>query len=179
MVLCYAKYCRAVDRCRIRKLLFWAILDSFAQALEQARSAQASLALAMIDIDHFKRINDMHGHLAGDEVLCHCVRQLQQQLRPQDQLGRYGGEEFLVLLPGVPLAQALDTLQRMGEAIAANPAHCAGREIGLRFSAGLWCAVSGPADTAASVVAQADAALYQAGAGGRNAMRLVALAGAG
>ncbi|MBV4531095.1 GGDEF domain-containing protein [Pseudomonas sp. SWRI107] len=156
-----------------------AILDNFAQALEQARSAQASLALAMIDIDHFKRINDMHGHLAGDEVLCHCVRQLQQQLRLQDQLGRYGGEEFLVLLPGVPLAQALDTLQRMREAIAADPAHFAGREIGLRFSVGLWCAVPGPADTVASVLAQADAALYQAKAGGRNAVRLVALAGAG
>lgn len=73
-----------------------AILERFAVELDHARQQHASLAVAMIDIDHFKRINDLYGHLAGDEVLCHCVRQLQQRLRQGDSLGRYGGEEFLL-----------------------------------------------------------------------------------
>ncbi|MBF4213407.1 GGDEF domain-containing protein, partial [Pseudomonas donghuensis] len=76
-----------------------------------ARQQQASLAVAMIDIDHFKRINDLYGHLAGDEVLCHCVRQLQQRLRKGDSLGRYGGEEFLLLLPGSDRSGAMAALQ--------------------------------------------------------------------
>ena len=156
-----------------------AILERFAVALDRARGEQRSLAVAMIDIDHFKRINDVYGHLAGDEVLCHCVRQLQQRMRQGDSLGRYGGEEFLLLLPHADRDGALQALHALREAIAGSPAQFAGDEIPLRFSVGLWCGVPGPHDSTASLLAQADAALYQAKAAGRNAVRMAALVGAG
>jgi diguanylate cyclase (GGDEF)-like protein len=156
-----------------------AILERFAVELDQARQQQGSLAVAMIDIDHFKRINDLYGHLAGDEVLCHCVRQLQQRLRQGDCLGRYGGEEFLLLLPGTDRNGAMAALQGLREAIARNPASFAGDQIELRFSVGLWCGVPGLKDSTASLLAQADAALYQAKAAGRNTVHLAAMAEAG
>ncbi|CAM3679444.1 Response regulator PleD [Pseudomonas reidholzensis] len=155
-----------------------AILERFAVELQRARVEQASLAVAMIDIDHFKRINDLHGHLAGDEVLCHCVRQLQQRLRQVDSLGRYGGEEFLLLLPHTGRDGAMTALQGLREAIAQTPARFAGADIELRFSVGLWCGVPGLDDSAASLLGQADAALYQAKAGGRNAVHMAAAAAA-
>jgi len=156
-----------------------AILERFAVELDSARGEQSSLAVAMIDIDHFKRINDLYGHLAGDEVLCHCVRQLQQRLRQGDSLGRYGGEEFLLLLPHTTRDGAIAALQGLREAIARSPALFAGNEIALRFSVGLWCAVPGPQDSTAGLLAQADAALYQAKAAGRNTVHMAALLGAG
>ncbi|MDF0731619.1 diguanylate cyclase [Pseudomonas entomophila] len=151
-----------------------AILERFAVELERARVERSSLAVAMIDIDHFKRINDLHGHLAGDEVLCHCVRQLQQRLRQEDSLGRYGGEEFLLVLPHTDRDGALKALHDLREAIARSPARFDGADIELRFSVGLWCGVPNLDDSTASLIAQADAALYQAKAGGRNAVRLAA-----
>jgi len=154
-----------------------AILERFAVELERARGEHSSLAVAMIDIDHFKRINDLHGHLAGDEVLCHCVRQLQQRLRLTDSLGRYGGEEFLLLLPNTDRDGAMAALQGLREAIAQSPARFAGDDIELRFSVGLWCGIPGAEDNAASLLGQADAALYQAKAGGRNAVHMAALLG--
>ena len=156
-----------------------AILERFAVELDSARGEQSSLAVAMIDIDHFKRINDLYGHLAGDEVLCHCVRQLQQRLRQGDSLGRYGGEEFLLLLPHTTRDGAIAALQGLREAIARSPALFAGNEIALRFSVGLWCAVPGPHDSTAGLLAQADAALYQAKAAGRNTVHMAARLGAG
>ncbi|MNG79695.1 putative diguanylate cyclase AdrA [compost metagenome] len=152
-----------------------AILERFAVELDRARGEQSSLAVAMIDIDHFKRINDLYGHLAGDEVLCHCVRQLQQRMRQGDSLGRYGGEEFLLLLPRTDRDGAMKALQALREAIARSPARFAGDQIELRFSVGLWCGVPGPGDSTASLLAQADAALYQAKAAGRNAVHMAAL----
>lgn len=156
-----------------------AILERFAVELDRARTQQGSLAVAMIDIDHFKRINDLYGHLAGDEVLCHCVRQLQQRLREGDSLGRYGGEEFLLLLPCTDRSGAMVALQGLREAIARSPARFAGDQIELRFSVGLWCGVPGLKDSTASLLAQADAALYQAKAAGRNTVHMAALVEAG
>jgi len=154
-----------------------AILERFAVELGRARGEQSSLGVAMIDIDHFKRINDLYGHLAGDEVLCHCVRQLQQRLRQGDSLGRYGGEEFLLLLPHADRDGAMAALQGLREAIACSPAQFAGDQITLRFSVGLWCGVPHPHDSTASLLAQADAALYQAKAAGRNTVHMAALVG--
>ena len=76
-----------------------AILERFSTELERSRRDGSYLAVAMVDIDHFKQINDVYGHLAGDEVICHCANHLTQRLRHSDCIGRYGGEEFLLLLP--------------------------------------------------------------------------------
>jgi diguanylate cyclase (GGDEF)-like protein len=156
-----------------------AILERFAVELDLAREQQGSFAVAMIDIDHFKRINDLYGHLAGDEVLCHCVRQLQQRLRQRDSLGRYGGEEFLLLLPDTDRSGAMAALHGLREAIARSPARFAGDQIELRFSVGLWCGVPNARDSTASLLAQADAALYQAKAAGRNTVQMAAWVEAG
>lgn len=154
-----------------------AILQRFDQELERARDEGSHLAVAMIDIDHFKRINDLYGHLAGDEVLCHCVRQLQRRLRAADSLGRYGGEEFLLLLPHTEREGAMAALQGLRQAIAQSPAQFADDTIELRFSVGLWCAVPGPDDSAAALLGRADAALYQAKADGRNTVHMAAVSG--
>ncbi|MNV79265.1 putative diguanylate cyclase YdaM [compost metagenome] len=96
-------------------------------------------------------------------------------MRQGDSLGRYGGEEFLLLLPRTDRDGAMKALQALREAIARSPARFAGDQIELRFSVGLWCGVPGPSDSTASLLAQADAALYQAKAAGRNAVHMAAL----
>lgn len=151
-----------------------AILEQLAEELERARRCGSTLAIAMIDIDHFKQINDQHGHLAGDEVLCHCVRNLQQRLRQSDCIGRYGGEEFLLLLPATSAEGAMVAVDALREALAQAPAHYAGATIPLTFSAGLWCGVPGPDDSTDQLIARADKALYAAKAGGRNCLSLSA-----
>ncbi|MCF5195961.1 diguanylate cyclase, partial [Pseudomonas sp. PA-6-1H] len=90
-----------------------AILDQFSRELERARRDGSSLAVAMVDIDHFKHINDRYGHLAGDEVIRHCANHLTQRIRHSDSIGRYGGEEFLILLPTTNTDGALGVLDEL------------------------------------------------------------------
>jgi diguanylate cyclase (GGDEF)-like protein len=149
-----------------------AILTQLASELERARRAGTPLAFAMIDVDHFKQINDVHGHLAGDEVLRHFVHSMEQRLRQSDSLGRYGGEEFLLLLPDTHADGALNLVGNLREFVAHSPAPFGDDGIPHTFSAGLWCGVPGPQDTVPSLIAQADAALYKAKSSGRNTVRL-------
>lgn len=139
-------------------------LDAAVAAAAQARSP--GFALAMIDIDHFKRVNDTWGHPVGDQVIRSMAWMLKQRLRSTDVVGRYGGEEFMVLLPATALPQA----QRLLDAIRLDFAcivHEAGAErFQCSFSAGVaqWCA----GDSADAVLARADAQLYAAKHAGRN-----------
>jgi diguanylate cyclase (GGDEF)-like protein len=127
-------------------------------------------ALAMIDIDHFKRINDVHGHQAGDAALQHCVRIWQAGLREVDRLGRLGGEEFSVLLPlATPggLETAVAVAERLRAGLAAEPLRWKGVELPLSASFGVALPVAG--DAAGEIaLARADAELYRAKAEGRN-----------
>ncbi len=122
-------YVRAVRRAQDR-LQLQAITDSLTglynrrQALEVAHDAldarkcsQAPLSLILIDIDHFKHINDSHGHDGGDQVLCAVGEALRQALRPQDTLARWGGEEFLVILPDADLEQAREVAERLRQQV--------------------------------------------------------------
>ena len=145
-----------------------AILDQFSHELERARRLGSPLALAMVDIDNFKQINDIYGHLCGDEALRHCVGLITTRLRQSDSIGRYGGEEFLLLLPDTTPAGAYTVLEDLRAALATTPAHCADSDIALSFSAGLWCDVPDASDTPSALCAQADAALYRAKNAGRN-----------
>ncbi|MCR4536831.1 GGDEF domain-containing protein [Pseudomonas sp. 18.1.10] len=149
-----------------------AILEQFAKELERARRDGASLAVAMVDIDHFKQINDVHGHLAGDEVIVHCAGHLSQRLRQADSIGRYGGEEFLLLLPGSSPEGAVAVLDELRASLAETPARYGASSIAVRISIGVCCGVPGASDTPASLLARADAALYEAKGMGRNTLQL-------
>jgi diguanylate cyclase (GGDEF)-like protein len=131
-------------------------------AVERARRDGAGLAVAMLDLDHFKRFNDEYGHPAGDRLLKSAAAAWSEQLRGTDQLARYGGEEFIALLPGARADESVQVLRRL---MAATP-------LGQTFSAGLaqWDGV----ETSDELVARADAALYTAKRGGRNRVEVAA-----
>lgn len=148
-----------------------AILEQFSSELERARREHACLGVAMVDIDHFKQINDVHGHLAGDEVISHCARHLSQRLRASDIIGRYGGEEFLLLLPDTPPEGVAAVLDELRTSLAEAPAQYGESSIALRISIGVCCDVPSEGDTTASLLARADAALYEAKGMGRDRVR--------
>lgn len=149
-----------------------AVLEQFSKELERARRDSSCLAVAMVDIDHFKQINDVYGHLAGDEVICHCVNHLTQRIRESDSIGRYGGEEFLVLLPRTSPEGAVAVLDELRASLAESPARFGEATISLRISMGVCCVVPNENDTMASLLARADAALYEAKDLGRNTLCL-------
>lgn len=136
-------------------------------ALAQSRRDGSPLAMLMVDVDHFKRINDTHGHAFGDEVLRHLARVLAKGLRDQDRLGRLGGEEFLAVLPSTSLADARRVAERMRAAVAAAPLTGPNGPVVVTVSVGV---AGGEDASAASLIARADAALYRAKHAGRNAV---------
>ena len=133
------------------------------QNIEWAERAQTPFCAALLDVDHFKRINDTFGHLRGDEALVRIAEVLRAELGSADLLGRWGGEEFLVLFPQTTLEVALTTLERVKYALE--------RDVGvdgerLTLSGGVTLFTAG--DTTTTLVGRADVALYQAKAAGRN-----------
>ena len=143
-----------------------ALIDACEQELERSRRKQRHMALLMMDLDHFKAINDAHGHLVGDRVLGDFAARVTALLRRPDRFGRFGGEEFIALLPETSLEEALIVAERIrteSEA-GATPLPTCTVSIGI--------AVSRPDDaTLDALMARADAALYQAKAAGRNCVR--------
>jgi diguanylate cyclase (GGDEF)-like protein len=123
------------------------------------------VSVVLLDIDHFKRVNDTYGHPAGDGVLQEFARRLRAEVRVVDTPGRWGGEEFLVVLPGADSAAALRVAERIGHATAATPVVVDGTPIPITVSGG--CA-TGPVDSPEAQVSRADAALYEAKVSGRN-----------
>ncbi|MCW2291067.1 diguanylate cyclase (GGDEF)-like protein [Pseudomonas sp. BIGb0408] len=126
------------------------------------------LSLLMLDVDHFKDYNDQHGHLAGDYALCLVAHTLRRQLRPRDSLVRFGGEEFVVLLPELNLKQAVDIAERLRESLEQIGAFYSplGAQPGVTISLGLT--QMQPKDSLTSLIARADKALYRAKDEGRN-----------
>ncbi|SDH96690.1 diguanylate cyclase (GGDEF) domain-containing protein [Pseudomonas flavescens] len=126
------------------------------------------LSLLMLDVDHFKEYNDQHGHLAGDYALCMVAHTLRRQLRTRDSLIRFGGEEFVVLLPELNLKQAADIAERLRESLEHVTAFYSplGAQPGVTISLGLTQML--PKDSLTSLMARADQALYRAKDGGRN-----------
>lgn len=125
-----------------------------------------SLSLAMLDLDHFKRINDGYGHLAGDKVLKIIANVLSKRLRPTDFIARFGGEEFVLLMPDSALADALAVGEVLREAIAACPFHFKGEPVTITVSMGV--AQFQPGERSDLTLKRADEALYRAKAAGRN-----------
>ncbi|MEM6994985.1 MAG: sensor domain-containing diguanylate cyclase [Myxococcota bacterium] len=124
------------------------------------------VSVIMADIDRFKEINDTHGHAAGDEVLKHVTRLLSELVRAGDAVVRYGGEEFLLVLPSVGLGRALLVAERARAAVAEHPSPHAGGQIAATISLGV--AERKPGESRGTLLARADAALYEAKRKGRN-----------
>jgi diguanylate cyclase (GGDEF)-like protein/PAS domain S-box-containing protein len=139
--------------------------------LDQAVATGEPLALAIFDIDHFKSVNDRFGHPAGDAVLRRVARAASHAVRPTDMVGRLGGEEFVVILPGANAATALAVAETLRRAIATS---ADGIETGPPVTASLGVATLVPGGSAASLLGEADRALYEAKNAGRNAARLAA-----
>ena len=124
------------------------------------------LAMAILDLDHFKRINDSYGHLAGDKVLKIVADQLRKRLRGRHFIARFGGEEFVLLLPQTTPAQALEVTEAMRAAVQACPFHFKGERVVITTSIGLSAFRAG--EHGDQVLKRADAALYRAKEQGRN-----------
>ncbi|MBT9489013.1 MAG: GGDEF domain-containing protein [Rubrivivax sp.] len=137
--------------------------------LAEAQRTQRPLALVMLDLDHFKRVNDQHGHLVGDAVLVAVAQLLRQQLRNTDLLARTGGEEFLAVLPGASPARALEVCERIRAQVQAHDWSGLAPGLQVTLSAGL---ASAPPCEESVLMARADAALYRAKAAGRNRIEL-------
>ena len=125
-----------------------------------------NLSLAMLDLDHFKRINDSYGHLAGDKVLKIIATVLSKHLRPTDFIARFGGEEFVLLMPDSALGGALELGERLRAAIEACPFHFKGERVTITMSIGM--AQFQPGERSDLALKRADEALYRAKAAGRN-----------
>jgi len=132
-----------------------------------SRRHGSTFGLILLDIDHFKAVNDTFGHLAGDEVLCEVARRIGAAMRTGDVAGRWGGEEFLVLLPSTDLQGAVEAGERLCADIRTPKFRISGRDFPLTISGG--CA-EGPGTAASSdeLVHRADTRLYEAKAGGRD-----------
>lgn len=137
--------------------------ETAAAEMSLARRRRAPLSLILLDLDHFKRINDTYGHPAGDTVLIGAVAAFRKVLRTSDALVRWGGEEFLVLAPVTGLEGALNLAERLREALEATPFP---RAASVTLSAGVAEFLEG--ESLEAWVDRADQALYQAKAGGRN-----------
>lgn len=152
--------------------------DLAVMELERARRKRYSCALIILDVDHFKRFNDTYGHLDGDTALCHLTQTVKGELRGQDILGRYGGEEFVLLLPDVDLPASEAIAERLRLAVAGSPV--ATKTAGLaEITISMGLALVPPQGSEERRVAFlerylgfADAALYEAKAAGRNCYRV-------
>ncbi|RYE81616.1 MAG: diguanylate cyclase [Oxalobacteraceae bacterium] len=136
------------------------ILQLAANSLADPRKLSQPVSFAVLDLDHFKKINDMHGHAVGDAVLRHFCTSIQRHLRTGQSMGRLGGEEFLLLLPGTSLADAQTALERVQHTLEPYV------DIRYTFSAGLAQARQG--DTVNTVLERADRALYVSKERGRD-----------
>ena len=136
--------------------------------VEQWQAHGKPLLIAMLDLDHFKRINDGYGHLAGDKVLKIIATQLRKHLRPIDFIARFGGEEFVLLMPDTPLSAGLHLIEKLRAAIQACPFHFKGEPVTITTSIGVSAFRTG--DRSDHVLKRADDALYRAKRRGRNAV---------
>lgn len=144
-------------------------LDSI---LKRANMGGSGVSVLLCDIDHFKKVNDVHGHAAGDDVLREFGRRLRENIRPMDLACRYGGEEFVVIMPDTPSDQAHAAGERIRQIIAERPFSISrGDELKVTMSGGV-ATVASPDDTLDALLKRADDALYRAKSAGRNMIEL-------
>jgi two-component system, cell cycle response regulator len=144
------------------------ILCMLERELERGRREKKPTGVVLGDIDHFKSVNDTLGHLFGDEALREIGRRLRAQLRVYDGVGRYGGEEFLMVLPSCDMSDALMRANELREIIANTPVLCSGVERAITMSMGVTVSECTGKDEVEALLNQADASLYLAKEKGRN-----------
>jgi two-component system cell cycle response regulator len=151
-----------------------AILDLLKREVYRRQRTRDSLGVIMADIDYFKKINDTHGHLVGDTVLQEVTRRLAVGVRPYDVVGRYGGEEFLIVFPGCNASNLVVGAERLRHCVADQPIETSAGQIAVTLSLGLASAEQGEQETPDCEVflRAADEALYAAKARGRNRVEI-------
>src|SRR5262245_36772010 len=141
--------------------------EAFSRQLARAVRTGQPMSVMMIDVDHFKTLNDTHGHAYGDTVLKRVAQTLANGLRPQDLAARYGGEEFAVLLPGIAQDRAVSIAERLCEAVRAG-----GLESGRPVTISIGVAYRSGDQPRSALLDRADDALYRAKEAGRNRTEL-------
>ncbi len=142
------------------------ILDQLERLCLERDGSILPLTLAMVDLDDFKAVNDQRGHLCGDRVLTSVASVLRQGLRGEDRVGRYGGEEFMIILDGTSLEQGVRVLDRLRKQVASVPVICKDGRVPVRMSVGI--AELRPGERCTELLERADKALYQAKREGKN-----------
>ncbi|MDB4943686.1 MAG: response regulator/GGDEF domain protein [Labilithrix sp.] len=143
-------------------------IDRLDTEFAYAKRHKSMLSLVMFDVDHFKRVNDNFGHLAGDAVLVHLARIAQGMLRTEDVAARYGGEEFAIICRGIPLLNAGIVGERIRTGVESHNFDFQGKRLPVTISVGVAALPESNAMSPADLVAAADGALYEAKSSGRN-----------
>lgn len=144
------------------------ILDSFEQELARARREDTDLSVIIGDVDHFKHINDRYGHLAGDAVLREIAQRLKSCMRSSDSVGRYGGEEFLMVFPGCNTEKSLNIADRLVTELGCRPIETSEGSFDVTMSFGIASVNGSQEQDVDSIIRSADQALYNAKRLGRN-----------
>jgi diguanylate cyclase (GGDEF)-like protein len=148
------------------------ILEKLGHEIARAERESAPLGVIMMDLDHFKRINDSYGHMQGDQVLQEAARRLSETVRCYDSIGRYGGEEFLLVAAGADLDATAGIAERLRRAIADEPMQVGDGQLQVTGSFGASAAFAGAPGGAKQLIEAADRALYRAKNAGRNRVEL-------
>ncbi|MCA9059916.1 MAG: GGDEF domain-containing protein, partial [Planctomycetaceae bacterium] len=144
-------------------------LEIIEREFQRATHRKTALSLLLFDIDHFKSVNDTHGHLAGDEVLKEVGRRISQSIAQHDVFARYGGEEFAILLPDASRTECVETAERCRTAIEEKPFATSAGDLPVSISVGVadMSGIAGGTEPA-SLIRAADEKLYEAKRSGRN-----------
>jgi len=161
---------QVVQDCLTRLLNRAGIMDALNHELSRSHRSREPFAVIMADVDHFKHINDTYGHPAGDEVLCEVATRIKTSLRAYDSVGRFGGEEFLGIIPGCDEPTAFQVAEKIRQAVGGTPVKVLGEDKTVTISLGVNARMG--ETSAHAMLSAADAALYQAKACGRNCTKL-------
>ncbi len=149
------------------------ILGELGRELARSERDARPLGVVMVDLDHFKQINDTYGHLAGDAVLREAARRMQAGIRQYDSLGRYGGEEFLILFPGCSEAESYALADRLRKQLSQTEMSVNESPLRITASFGVTTALPGERWTEEALIRKADEALYIAKKSGRNRVEIL------